>query len=215
MYVNIFHIILIRYSQLFINFKFTFLKGVLIMKTKNLALTAIFAAITAILAQFVIPLPFTPVPFSMCVFGVYLTGAILSRSCSVYAQLIYLMLGVIGLPVFGGFSGGVGVIAGPTGGYILVYPLMAFIVSLMPHVFGKKSILSLAVGMVCALAVCYLGGSLWYCVVAKVTWAKSLIYTVLPFIPFDLIKIAVCAPFGFALSKALGKAKLLPAQQNK
>lgn len=183
------------------------------MKTKDLTLTAIFAALTAVFAQLIIPLPFTPVPFSMGVFAVYLTGVILPKSYALYAQLVYILLGVIGLPVFGGFSGGIGVIAGATGGYIITYPLMAFLVALIPQLFGKKNIATLAVGMVCALAVCYIGGSLWYCAVAKISWAKSIAYTVLPFLPFDLVKIAICAPFGFALNKALGKAKLLPVQQ--
>ena len=185
------------------------------MKVKELTMTAIFAALTAVFAQLIIPLPFTPIPFSLCVVGVYLTGAVLPKSYAAYAQLVYILLGAVGLPVFGGFSGGFGVLAGPTGGYILVYPVMAFLVALMPQLFGRKTVLSLAVGMLCALLVCYLGGSLWYCAVAKVTWAKSITYTVLPFAPFDLIKIAVCAPFGRALNGALGKAKLLPAQNMK
>lgn len=185
------------------------------MKLKELTMTAIFAALTAVFAQIVVPLPFTPVPFSMGIFAVYLTGAILDKSHAVYAQLIYILLGMIGIPVFGEFSGGVGVIAGPTGGYIIVYPLMAFLVALIVQAWGRRTVVSLAIGMLSALAVCYIAGSLWYCVAAKITWVKSLMYTVLPFIPCDLIKIAVCAPFGVALSKALGKARLMPAQRIK
>lgn len=178
-------------------------------------MTAVFAALTAVFAQIIIPLPFTPVPFSMGVFAVYLTGAVLDKRHAVYAQLIYILLGAIGIPVFGGFSGGMGVIAGPTGGYILTYPVMAFLVALITQLWKRKTVAALAAGMLGALAVCYIAGSLWYCVVAKITWTASLMYTVLPFIPCDLIKIAVCAPFGAALSKALGKARLMPAQRIK
>jgi biotin transport system substrate-specific component len=181
------------------------------MKTKNLAVTAVFAALTAVLAQLVIPLPFTPIPFSMGVFAVFLTGALLPMSNSIYALLVYILLGAVGLPVFGNFSGGMGVILGPTGGYILTYPIMAFLVALFIHLFHKRSVLSLAVGMLCAIAVCYLGGSLWYCVAARVTWAKSIALTVLPFVPFDLVKIVFCIPLSLALAKALQKAKMLPA----
>ena len=185
------------------------------MKVKELTMTAIFAALTAVFAQIIIPLSFTPVPFSMGVFAVYLTGAILDKRHAVYAQLIYILLGAVGIPVFGGMRGGIGFFAGPSGGYILTYPLMAFLVACIAQVWKRKTVVSLAAGMLCAIAVCYIGGSLWYCAVAKVTWATSVKYTVLPFVPFDLIKIAACAPFGKALNTALGKAKLLPAQRVK
>lgn len=181
------------------------------MKTKNLTFTAICAALTVVFAQLIIPLPFTPIPFSMAIFAVYLTGTLLPMSYSFYAQLVYLLLGAVGLPVFGGFSGGIGVILGPTGGYILTYPVMALLVALFIRLFGKKSVLSLAAGMLCALAVCYLGGSLWYSATADVTWAKSIVLTILPFIPFDLVKIAICVPLSIALDKALRKTNLLPA----
>lgn len=181
------------------------------MKTKNLVFAAVSASLTVVFAQLVIPLPFTPVPFSMAVFAVYLTGALLPMSCSLYAQLVYLLLGVIGLPVFGDFSGGIGVILGPTGGYILTYPLMVFLVALFIHLFRRKTVLSLVAGMLCALAVCYLGGSLWFCAVSRVTWAKSAALTILPFLPFDLVKIAICVPLSLALDKALQKAKLPPS----
>ena len=181
------------------------------MNTKNSTYAAISAALTVVFAQLVIPLPFSPVPFSMAVFAVYLTGALLPMSYSLYAQLAYLLLGAVGLPVFGEFSGGIGVILGSTGGYLLTYPVMAFLVALVIRLFGKKTVLSLSVGMLCALAVCYLGGSLWFCAVSKVTWAKSIALTILPFLPFDLVKIAVCVPLSLALGKALRKANLLTA----
>ncbi len=180
------------------------------MKTKNLALAAVFTALTAVFAQIMIPLPFTPVPFSMSVFAVYLTGALLPAGWAAGAQAAYLLLGAAGLPVFGGFSGGLGVLAGPTGGYLLVYPLMAAAVAAAAHAPRRRTVPVLAAGMLCALAVCYLGGSLWYCASAGVDWKKSAALTVLPFVPFDLLKIALCAPFAAALGRALEKARLLP-----
>jgi biotin transport system substrate-specific component len=182
------------------------------MKTKELAATAFMAALTAVLAQVMIPLPFTPVPLSMCVFAVYMAGAVLEEKQAVYSQIIYILLGAAGLPVFGGMSGGAGVIAGPTGGYILTYPLMAFLVATTLRRFKRVTVVSLAAGMLLALAACYAGGSLWYCAVAKVTWAQSLVYTVLPFIPLDIAKIAVCAPLCRAVCTALAKAGIMQKQ---
>lgn len=178
------------------------------MKTKNLVFTAISAAVTVIFAQLSIPFPFTPVPFSMAVFAVYLTGTLLPMRYALYAQLVYLLLGAAGLPVFGGFSGGVSVVLGPTGGYLLAYPAMAFLVALFIRLFGEKSILSLTTGMLCALSVCYFFGSLWFCFVSKVTWQKSIVLTILPFLPFDLVKIVFCVPLSLALDKALRKTRL-------
>jgi biotin transport system substrate-specific component len=183
------------------------------MKTRNLALAAIFTALTVVFAQIVIPLPFTPVPFSMAVFAVYLTGALLPMGWAAAAQAVYLLLGAAGLPVYGGFSGGVGVLAGPTGGYLLTYPLMALLVAAAARAARRKTWAVLAGGMLCALAVCYLGGSLWYCATAHVTWQKSAVLTILPFLPFDLVKIALCAPLAAALNRALARARLLPEQR--
>lgn len=183
------------------------------MKTKTLAVTAIFAALTAVFAQIIVPLPFTPVPVSMGVFAVYLTGAVLPVGAAVTAQIVYLLLGAVGLPVFGGFSGGFGVLAGPTGGYLFMYPVMAFLIAWVARRAGKKTVPVLAAGMLCALAVCYLGGSLWFCLVGRVAWVKSLTLTVLPFVPMDLVKIAVCSAFAVSLNRALSKAGLLPARQ--
>lgn len=186
-------------------------KGSDCLKTKNLVYAAVAAALTVVCAQLVVPLPFTPVPFSMAVFAVYLTGALLPMRCGFYAQLTYLLLGAAGLPVFGGFSGGIGVILGPTGGYLLAYPLMALLVALWIRRAGGKTVVSLSAGMPSALAACYLCGSLWFCVVSHVTWDRAAALTILPFLPFDLVKIVICVPLSMALNKALGKARLLPS----
>ena len=181
------------------------------MKTKNLTLTAIFTALTIVLAQIAIPMPGSVAPFSLSVGAIYLTGAVLPKKYALYSQLIYLLMGIFGLPVFANFTSGIGRIAGPTGGYLLAYPLMAFLTALVVELFGKKSLLSYAAGMVAALAVCYLFGSLWYVAVGHVGWMESILLTVVPFVAMDLLKIAVFALLAAALNRALGKAKLLTA----
>ena len=180
------------------------------MKTRSLALSAIFAAITVVFAQISIPLPFTPIPLSLSVAGSYLAGSILPARYAVYSQLIYILLGIIGLPVFGGFSGGIGHIAGPTGGYIAAYPLMALLVSLVSSRFQKKTPVAFGLGMLAALAVCYLFGSVWYSVVGNITLAQAFLGAVIPFIPMDLVKIVLLSVFAAALHKALKKAGFPP-----
>ena len=87
------------------------------MKTKSMILVALFAAITSVLALLpAIPLPFSPVPITFQVIGIFLAGAILGPRLGFLSQLVYLLLGSIGLPVFAGGSAGFSVILGPTGG---------------------------------------------------------------------------------------------------
>lgn len=181
------------------------------MKTKNLTLTAIFTALTIVLSQIAIPMPGSVAPLSLSLGAIYLAGAVLPKKYALYSQLLYLLMGVIGLPVFANFTSGVGRILGPTGGYLLAYPLMAFLTALVVELFGKKTLVSYVLGMLASLVVCYLFGSLWYVAVGHVSWAQSLLLTAVPFIATDLLKIAVFALLAAALNRALVKAKLLAA----
>ena len=83
--------------------------------------TALFSGILCVLAPVALPVPGSPVPLSLATFAVYLTGMILGTKQGVLSVLVYLFLGTVGLPVFSGFSGGIGILLGPTGGYLLGY----------------------------------------------------------------------------------------------
>ena len=85
-------------------------------KTKDLVLAGLLAAVIAVLAQ--ISLPIGPVPFTLAVLGVFLTGLLLTPGWAMASIAVYLVIGAIGLPVFSGFSGGPAVLVGPTGGYL-------------------------------------------------------------------------------------------------
>ena len=172
-------------------------------------LTALFAALTVVFAQIIIPLPFSPVPFSMGIMAVLLSGMILDRAYAAGAQLVYILLGLVGIPVFGGFSGGPSVLFGMTGGYIIAYPIMAFLVASIPKWMHKRSFFTYLLGMIAALFVCYLLGSLWFMVVAKTSWWQSILTGVAPFVIFDCIKAVLCIMLGMALRKALQAAKVL------
>jgi biotin transport system substrate-specific component len=93
-------------------------------------LCAVFAALTAACSQIQVPLPFTPVPISLATLAVLVCGGTLGAKKGALAILVYILLGAVGVPVFAGFSGGLGVIAGPTGGYIIGYLPMAVIMGL-------------------------------------------------------------------------------------
>jgi biotin transport system substrate-specific component len=94
-------------------------------------LCALFAALTAICSQIMIPLPFTPVPINLAYLAVLVCGGALGPKKGAIAMTVYVLLGAIGVPVFHGLTGGLGVLAGPTGGYIIGYIPMALVMGLL------------------------------------------------------------------------------------
>ena len=110
------------------------------LSTRQIILCGLFAALISILAQISIPLPFTTVPFTLQIFGIAITGLILGSKCGFISTLIYLILGAIGMPVFANFAGGISVLFGPTGGFLLGYPLMAFIIGYAKEKFNSNFI---------------------------------------------------------------------------
>lgn len=98
---------------------------------KEMVFAALFAALTAAVAWFKIPLPFTPVPITLQTLVVLMSGAMLGPYYGALSMIIYLVLGAIGLPVFAGGSSGIGALLGPTGGYLFSYPIAAFVIGKM------------------------------------------------------------------------------------
>lgn len=98
------------------------------LSTKELVICSIFASITAILAQISIPIPFTTVQLTMQMFSVMICGILLGSRLGFLSQVIYLSLGLIGIPVFSQMGGGIGVLVGPTGGFLISFPIVSFIV---------------------------------------------------------------------------------------
>ncbi|MCX7714249.1 MAG: biotin transporter BioY [Clostridia bacterium] len=180
------------------------------MKTKDLLLCAIFAAIIAVMSQ--ISLPIGAVPFSMGIFGVMLCCVVLGAKRGMISVLVFILLGVVGLPVFAGFKAGLPVLAGPTGGYIIGYVFMSLIIGGVSNVFkGRKrqTIIVYFFACVVGTAVCYTLGTAQFMVVANKSLQNSLSLCVLPFILPDLIKCAVAAILGQQLKNTLIKSKIL------
>lgn len=100
-------------------------------KLKGMVFAALFAALTGAVAWFKLPLPFTPVPITLQTMLVLMSGAMLGPAYGSLAMIIYLVLGAIGLPVFAGGSSGLGVLVGPTGGYLFSYPFAAFLTGII------------------------------------------------------------------------------------
>ncbi len=159
----------------------------------GLVLTGMFTAILCVLAQ--ISIPMQPIPFTLSVFAIYLIGALLPPRYAFLSVISYILLGAFGLPVFAGMKGGFQVLTGMTGGFIIAYPIMALLTALSYRYMKKWKITALTTGMVISLLLCYLFGSLWFTVSTGSTLAEALSLCVYPFIPFDLIKIALAISF--------------------
>ncbi len=175
--------------------------------TRDLVLTAMFTAVICVLSQIVIPTQ--PIPFSLGLLAIFLTGVILTPRNAFLAVLVYLLLGAFGLPVFANFKGGIQQLAGNTGGYLAAYPLMALITSLS-YKFSRKYrsaglLIGLSIGMVISLLLCYLIGTMWFTYLSGNSFYVSLTLCVFPFVLFDLFKIAIAIAIGIVIRRAVAK----------
>ena len=171
------------------------------LSTKDIAYIAVFAAVIAICSWISIP---TTVPFTLQTFAIFLTCMVLGGKKGTFAVLIYVLLGAIGIPVFAGFSGGLGVLLGTTGGYIIGFIASALIIWAFEKVSDK--IWMTAIGMILGLLACYAIGTVWFMVVfAKSSGAVGLMtvlgWCVFPFIIPDLIKTVLALVLGTRLKK--------------
>ena len=155
------------------------------MKTKKLIYCALFAAIIAIMSQIAVPIQ--PIPLNMGIFGVLLCGGLLGKKYSAASVIVYILLGMVGVPVFSGFRGGLGVIAGPTGGYIAGYIIIAFITGMVCE--KTRKIKYMALFMTLSGILGYVVGTAWYCILMKTNIVSALMLCVIPFIPGDLVKV--------------------------
>lgn len=162
------------------------------MKTKMLILCALFAALTAVCSMVSIPLPFTPVPINLATLSVFLAGGLLGSKYGSISQLVYVALGTVGLPVFHSFTGGPGIIMGPTGGYIVGYVAAAWLIGFLADKMGRGFYKNVA-GMTAGLAVCYTLGTLWFMYLTSTGLAAALTLCVVPFLLGDAFKIIVGA----------------------
>ena len=158
---------------------------------------------------FLISIPMT-VPFTLQTFGVFMAVGVLGGKRGSLAVLVYILLGAIGVPVFAGFSGGLGILLNNTGGYIIGFLFSALVMWAMESLWGKKPVIQI-LSMVVGLIVCYAMGTIWFMVVytrtsGAVGLGTVLGWCVIPFIIPDLVKIALA----FVLSRRV--RKLVPMQ---
>ncbi|MBC7346726.1 MAG: biotin transporter BioY [Clostridia bacterium] len=162
------------------------------MSTKSLVQVALFAALIAVLAQIAIPLP-GGVPITMQLFGIYLAGSLLGAKRGALALLAYLLLGIVGIPVFANGRAGIGVLLGPTGGYLLGFLVGTWVLGWLVERRPQAGYGWMSAAMVVATLIAYTLGTVQFVLITEMPLAAALALTVVPFLPLDLLKILVAA----------------------
>lgn len=176
-------------------------------KVYTLVMCSILAALTAILAQIQIPLAL--VPINLALFAVFMSGILLGPKYGSLSMLLYVLIGAVGIPVFAGLKGGLGVLFGKTGGYIIGYIVTAFLVGFLSKRLGY-TFFKLLIAMTIGTLACYFIGTLWFMFVTKINLWMSLMYCVFPFILGDILKMILAASLTVRLRAPLKSKGLLP-----
>lgn len=172
------------------------------MSILDLTYVSIFVALMAICSWISIP---SAVPFTLQTFAVFMAVGLLGGKLGTLAVIVYIILGSIGIPVFAGFTGGIGILFGSTGGYIFGFILTALSYWLITKIFGRKTWV-IVIAMVIGLLLCYAFGTIWFMFLyartsGPVSLAAALGWCVIPFIIPDVIKIALA----LIITKGVGR----------
>ncbi len=161
------------------------------MKIKQITLAAMMTALCAVCAWITVPFA---VPFTMQTFAVFLTCLLLGGGRAAAVMSVYLLIGAMGVPVFSGFSGGVGVLTGPTGGYLIGFIMLCGVYAVFIRIVPCQPAAQI-LGLITGLASLYLFGTLWFVIQytdgGGIGIAAALLQCVIPFILPDLCKLAL------------------------
>lgn len=154
---------------------------------RGMVYAAMFGAATAAGAYLVIPLP--PVPVTLQTLFMALAGALLGPRLGAMSQMVYVLLGIMGLPVFAGGKAGLGVLLGPTGGYLVGFVAGAWLIGRMVHSEEPAGAVRIALGIAAGYALVYAFGVTGLWLIARLSLIKALSLGVLPFLIGDALKI--------------------------
>jgi len=167
---------------------------------QHFAVAVLVAALTAAFAQVTVPYPLSPAPFTLQTAGVYLAGLLLGPVWGAFSLVLYLLVGVAGAPVFAGGGAGYGALVGPTGGYLVSFPVAAALIGglvhrrVEPRRLDEVPVPLQAAALLLGLAVVYLVGSVWLSVQLDLPLANALVQGGVVFVPGDVAKaVAVMA----------------------
>lgn len=182
--------------------------------SRTAALASVGVSAAAIAVSSWLTVPFFPVPLTLQTLTVLVVGGILGPAWGAVAVLLYLGLGALGLPVFHGGAGGLGVLAGPTGGYLVGFVPAAVLMGLAGRAAGRwswrgrASAAALGAGALAATVVVYAVGVPWLAAVAGLSLTKAVAVGLVPFLPGDLVKAVLAVILVRAVASALAETRL-------
>ena len=175
------------------------------VSTRSIVITGMFAAVIAVLAQVALPMP-SGVPVTLQTFAIALTGVVLGAKLGMAAAGVYMLLGAVGVPVFSGFAGGLGILFGKSGGFIWGFLFLALLCGLGCQI--KNKVVGWGLGIV-GLAVCHLLGIFQFMVLMKMGFAESALLVSVPFLIKDVVSVAFAFVLGLQIRKQLFRADIL------
>jgi len=175
------------------------------LKAQDILNVALFSALTAIGALISIPLPFSHVPITLQTLFTYMAGAFLGSYLGALSQLIYVLMGVTGLPIFAKGSAGILVLLGPTGGYLVGFIPGAFVIGKLAEMKKNPSFRRLLICMTAGTVVIYVLGVLQLMNWVRIGVKEAIVLGVLPFIVGDALKILAAAYMTIRIRKVLPK----------
>ena len=170
------------------------------LTTYQMAVTALMAAALCVLGPLSVPIG--AIPISLSNFVICLTVWLLGPKFGTLSVAVYLLIGLVGVPVFSGYGAGIAKLAGPTGGYLVGYLLLAFIGGLFIEKSKGQPVIS-GIGLVLGDAACYVLGTIWFMILTGADLVSALGWCVLPYLPGDAVKIVLAAVLTMQLDKRL------------
>ena len=173
------------------------------LKTREMMFIALFSALTSVSSYIIVPLPFSPVPITAQTLIVMLAGSTLTPRSAFLSMLVFLFLGICGLPVFSGGQSGIGALLGPTGGYILSWPIATFIMAFLLERLKPNFRSMLFVNIIGGIIIIYTIGVLYLSLIAGIGLLQAFTIGALPFIPGDLAKVVLSSTIALSLRKTV------------
>lgn len=178
------------------------------LKLKRLIIIALFAAIIGILAQLSVPLPFTQVPITGQTLAIGLVATILGSRDGTISTILYVIIGAVGIPVFAQFTAGLGVVFGPTGGFLIGFIPTVFFIGYYMEKLGF-TIFNALVANIIGMFITLTFGTVWLKIIADLTWMAAFAGGFAPFILVGIIKALIASWLGIIVRNRLIEAKLL------
>ncbi|MGI5892149.1 MAG: biotin transporter BioY [Bacillota bacterium] len=174
-------------------------------QTLTLTISALMVATMCILSLIAIPLPVSPIPITLQTAAVLLTTLILGPRKAFVVILIYLIIGCLGLPVFAGGKAGLGVIAGPSGGFLLGFMPAALLGGFIYNIKKTTSLKRAFLAAIIINVIIYACGITYFAIITDISLKAAFLTAGLPFIPGEIIKIIFFVPLAISITKSLQK----------